>query len=795
MNYDLELLAPVGSFESLKAAINNGADAIYVGGPSFGARVTAAFSREELIEIIHSAHLYNVRVYVTLNTTIFSEEMTNIVDYIHFLYKIDTDSVIVSDLGIAKLVREMYPDFEIHFSTQAHIHNSRGVELAKELGATRIVAARENSIKEIEKMCAHGIDVEVFVHGALCFAYSGQCLLSSNNGGRSGNRGACAQPCRLPYELINVKTEKTLPNIDGDYLLSPRDLKTIDEIGILIETGVRSFKIEGRLKSPEYVATVVKAYRKAIDNYLETGAVNTSDITNEGLLQVFNRQFTNGFLHGETGRNWIGSKRAGHRGVKIGRIIDATGNRATVKLTKTLNLHDGIRVVGADEFGMQVQKMFVNKNDVKVANPGFVDLICNFIPAVGMEVYRTTSAVLTKQFEETSFEKIKIDGVVTMKYGTPLTLEINDALGNKVMAKSEEIVDLAQNKNIDEQRLRQQISKTGNTPFEFENVLVNMDDNVTIPISSINNLRRVALIELEEKRKMINAHRVVRVNQPQLPAANHPDKSPILTVSVRTIEQLEAVCETKYIKTIYYQDYPTIKQAIELANSHGIKIIAHLPRVMNDTLLTATIKKCKTLGITAVLSGELGTLGAFKNDFTVFTDYSLNINNEWSLASLSELGVTRATLSYEMNNSQIKQIAKNKNMDLEIVAYGKIPLMITKHCPLKTHYQEDGKVCHGNYCQTPHVLKDRKGKLLPLVKTSDCKIEIFSDQTMNLFSVVNELKNNGINHFRLDFTNETTSEIKQVIDAFAQKLTGVKVEKLSLKNADFTMGHYHKGVL
>ena len=292
----IELLAPVGHREGLLAAVTNGADAIYVGGAAFGARKEAAFSNEELIEVIKFSHLHHVKVYVTVNTTIFDQELDALKEYIHFLYLNDVDAIIVQDLGVAHLVKQLYPDFELHFSTQMTLHNTKGAQFAKQFGADRVVVARENTLDEIKAMKqVVDIDLEVFVHGALCVCYSGQCLMSSMIGARSGNRGACAQTCRLPYELVDLSTGKTLDSNVGDFLLSPRDLKTIDEVGQLIEAGVTSFKIEGRLKKPEYVATVVKAYREAIDQYLETRRVKISKQTHADMEQIFSRDLQKDF--------------------------------------------------------------------------------------------------------------------------------------------------------------------------------------------------------------------------------------------------------------------------------------------------------------------------------------------------------------------------------------------------------------------------------------------------------------------------------------------------------------------
>ncbi|MGL4374436.1 MAG: peptidase U32 family protein, partial [Turicibacter sp.] len=496
----IELLAPVGHKEGLLAAVTNGADAIYVGGAAFGARKEAAFSHEELIEVIKYSHLHHVKVYVTVNTTIFEAELEPLKEYIHFLYTHDADAIIVQDIGVANLVRRLYPDFELHFSTQMTLHNSEGVKFAKDFGADRVVVARENSLDEIKAMKEQvDIDLEVFVHGAICVCYSGQCLMSSMIGARSGNRGMCAQTCRLPYELVDLKTGKTLHSEVGDFLLSPRDLSSIEEVGQLIDAGVTSFKIEGRLKRPEYVATVVKAYREAIDQYMETKRVKLTKQTHEDLNQIFSRGFTKGFLFGETGMNFMSTDRPNHKGILIGEVTAVRGKRVSVNLTSPLHVQDGLRFVSSNikdkDQGLQVQKMFVKNDDVKIANKGLVEFDVPFTATKGMKVYKTLSVELNKRVEvnEKNTATTPIYGEVTAKLGEPLRMMIWDDHSNVVEVFSECVLETAQKTPLSKDRLSDQLQKTGGTPFKFSYLTVNLEDGITMPISVINAFRREAL--------------------------------------------------------------------------------------------------------------------------------------------------------------------------------------------------------------------------------------------------------------------------------------------------------------
>jgi len=790
----LELLAPVGHFEGMRAAVANGADAVYVGGPSFGARKEAAFTHDELVKVIEFCHLYHVRVYVTINTTVFDDEIRELENYIHFLYINGADAVIVQDLGVARLVRILYPDFEMHMSTQMHLHNCHGVAFGKEIGASRVVAARENTLDEICGMVEVGVEIEVFVHGALCFCYSGQCLMSSMIGGRSGNRGACAQPCRLSYRLVNLETDEMLNSEIGNYQLSPRDLKTVNEIGELIEAGATSFKIEGRLKKAEYVAAVVRAYRIAIDQYLETKKINLDQKLHDDMEQVFSRTFTKGFLYGEVNRQWIGADRPGHRGILVGKVVAISGNRATVKLNADLHLHDGVRFVGDREQGMEVQKMFVNREDVKVAKPGMVDLICNFTPEVGMEVYKTASMALVKEFEVDKMPKIPINGEVKMTIGEPLELSIWDACGNSVNHQSEEVVQNAENTGLTKERLEQQLGKTGSTPFAFDHLTIQTEGSATIPISTINKLRRDALVELESKRKSWHSERVFSEIEVQMPISTALMQKPLLTISVCNFEQFQVICEMSEVAVVYYKDLMTLDKAVELARKSEKKIIPHLPRVIDDGQIGWVIKKLKELDLETVLVGEYGMLGALKGEFCVLTDYSFNTNNAVNLSALVDFGIVGSTLSYEIMGSQIRKLAKASPLALEAVVFARVPLMITKHCPLKTHYQTEDGPCVGKYCQVAHGLRDRKGKLVPMVRIGKCHIEILNHEHLIWLEKVSELAASGISRFRLEFTTETAEEIKEAIVAFDSALHKDYIDKEWLKGYDYTLGHYHRGV-
>ena len=344
-----ELLSPAGSMESLKAGIQNGADAIYLGGSSFGARASATnFDNDELIEAVKYAKLRNVNIFVTVNTSIKETEVEELISYTDFLYKIGVDAIILSDIGVAEVLRKRYPNMELHASTQISAHSLNDVLELKKVGFNRVVLARELSIEEIKEICDNvDIDIEVFIHGAICISYSGQCLMSSMLGDRSGNRGRCAQPCRQSYKLINKTTGKII-DVNGNYLLSPKDLCSIENIEKILDTGVKSLKIEGRMKRPEYVAVVTSRYRKTIDNYINNKITDDKKALKEDLEAIFNRKFTSGYLMSKNGSDIINLDKPNNVGVKVGEVLsfNSKKNKLKIKLSGKLSKGDGINLGG-----------------------------------------------------------------------------------------------------------------------------------------------------------------------------------------------------------------------------------------------------------------------------------------------------------------------------------------------------------------------------------------------------------------------------------------------------------------
>lgn len=627
----IELLAPAGDMQCLVAAINAGCDAVYLGGNLFGARSFAGnFSNEELIEAIKYAHIYGVKVYVTTNTLVYENEVSVFLEYIDFLHKNNVDAIIIQDIGMLDLIRKTYPNLEIHASTQMHIHNLEGVKFLQELGVKRIVLARETSILKIKEIKEKTqADLEVFVHGALCVSYSGQCLMSSLIGDRSGNRGTCTQNCRKQYKLNN----------ESGYFLSMKDLNNIKNVGKLIDIGVDSLKIEGRMKSPEYVYLIVSLYRKAIDNYYLYSEVNITDNDILNMKKIFNRKFTNGFLFDS--KDVINKKRPNHIGVELGKVIDYKKNEVTIELKDTLNRLDGIRIIGKKDYGFIVDKILENNKSVEKSMKT-VKLFCKEEVEIGSLVVKTTDYLLTKEINKMMKidKKIPINIKVILKENLKIIMDdgINNVyvVGNKIQKSI--------NNSITKDRIEQQISKLGNTPFSINKLEIEMDENIFINIKDVNELRREAVDLLIEKRIY---------DIPYLKKEYSIDvKDYKIEKNINVLNETNKQIDGKYI--------------------YGKNGIKKLPRVINELLEYNE----------PLLVGELGSVYKYNN---IDTDFSLNVVNSYSVAFLHSLGVKKITLSLELSPKQIKLLIEsyiaryNRKPNVEVIVYGRLESMILKN--------------------------------------------------------------------------------------------------------------------
>lgn len=673
----IELLAPAGNMDSLYAAVSAGADAVYLSGKKYGARAFAAnFDDEELVEAINYCHLYDVRVYVTVNTLIYEREIDDFIKYVEFLYRSGVDAVIMQDLGAMDLVRQKFPNLELHASTQMNIHSLESVKLLESLGIKRAVLSRELSITDISHIKKNSnIELEIFIQGALCVSFSGCCLMSSLIGGRSGNRGSCAQCCRMKYDLV-----KDNKNVDKGYLLSTKDLCTVNNIDKLIDIGVTSLKIEGRMKRPEYVYTAVSLYRRAIDSYINTGKIDISESDIIELKKIFNREFTKGFLFNEDNNNFINKIRPNHQGIEIGKVISIKNNYFYLKLSDTLNIQDGIRIVD-DDIGFTVTDMFINNNKVKSARSGDIVKI----------KYKINS--LSKVVKTTDYEQLKRIGE-NIKISKKLPLDISvEAISDKplkirlkykdysVEGVSDYIITASINSPTTKEDIITRVSRLNDTVYNVGNINITISDNIFIPGGVINRLKRDLVDKLNLKRLKVC--------------------DIVIGDYGVNLKNYDKVCKKSILTDKYITGYDEVYSMNDISNT-----TLRLARVVIDH---KDINK-------RVLVSELGSINKYDN---VVTDFGMNVVNSYTVAFLHGLGVDKITLSYELDYNDIKDIVDsyhkryNKHPNLEVIVSSYPEVMVAK-------YKLDGD-----------YLKDRFNNLFR-IKVIDDYMYIYHYKKINL---------------------------------------------------------------
>lgn len=773
----VELLAPAGNFDALKAAIAAGADAVYLGGSGFGARAYAKnFNNEELVEAIKLAHLYNVKVYVTINTLVYDYEFSDVVNYINFLYLNDADAIIVQDLGLMRVISRLFPDIEIHASTQMTINNAEGAKLLKENRVKRIVLARENTLDEISQINKQvDIETEVFVHGALCVCYSGQCLMSSLIGGRSGNRGRCAQPCRKLYDLVLNQDviEKS------KYFLSPKDLNIIENIDQVIESGVNSLKIEGRMKSPLYVAIVVSIYRSVINNYYKKQKVEVTKSNLDDLKQIFNRQFTKGFMFGEKGNDFINLDKNNNSGLLCGKVVSSNNNKITIKCSKPINLKDGIYFHNTN-FGLTISKMWINNKEIAHADVSdIITVVFKERVKVGSDVYKTADIVLEQKAKEISQnlnQKVPIYGEVELFINCKPKIKIWDGLGNKVEREVDFIIEKSNGIPLTKSRIEDQLNKLGNTPFYFNNLTIKQDESIFIVISLLNQLRREGIEQLIYLRENRYHRRNTNTYKYEYQVSEKSNKPIVLAVFCQDLEQVEAAVECN-IKKIYVNE----------------ELYKHLD---DDTIICVKNRintKPKISETNEILVSDLGSLYLAKNNKNIITtNFNLNVTNSETINFLLDNNVSTITLSYELNEFGYKKLMYSDKAILEIVVYGYQEAMVTKHCIFSQN-------CRKQCLQKNYYLVDGKNEKFLVQMDYNCHMNIYNSKKLIFKDELLKLKNYGYKQFRLQFINEDKSETINIIKAYQSIL--FENDDSFLKNIlesekeNYTKGYFNKEIL
>lgn len=799
MKNELELLSPVGDFECLKAAVQNGANSVYFGGNLFNARASASnFDYDELEKAINYCALRNVKTHLTLNTLIKDSEFEDAVLLAKKAYELGIDALIVQDVGLSQFLMKLFPDLPIHASTQMTIHNLEGVQELEKLGYSRAVLSRELSIQEIEYICANSnIEIETFIHGALCISYSGQCFFSSMVGGRSGNRGRCAQPCRLPYELI--EKEKI---IDKGYLLSPRDLCALDFIPALIEAGVKCFKIEGRLKSPEYVATVTRIYRKYIDLY-ESGKeykVDEKDVTE--LKQIFNRGgFSSGHLSTKANHDLIYKEKPNNIGLYVGNVAGYNKLKGHVKLLLNENLAIGDNInFEKENTKYTISELMLNNSNVPNAKVGSKVVIGRMKGNIhiGDKIYKLSSKTQMDNAHNSYMSehvKLPVKCNITIKKGEPVVMEaaiygLSDKLYKNISTKiiSNLVPEKAINAPITKERIISQIKKTGDTPFEFEEINISMDNDIFIPsIKELNEIRRMALLKLEN---MIIA-KVKRISQfseddldgiytkyqnsslNKMKIVEEPRKNIAIYLNVIHPEFDYSKLSKKYISSVYIplrffmrKEYA---EALETITSN-FKTYIYMPAIIKANYknvikhgLEDFIDKFNISGFVVSSLGDFVLLEKYKKKYEFIGNFSLNSFNVNTINIYHNLGIKRVTLSPELNLHDIENIVsiENGHMPLELIVYGNMPIMKMNYCLLGVSNK-----CYPTCkmrCSTEnkYYLRDRLGfqfRILP--DNVQTVTTIFNSKTTCITHI-----DTGINSLRIDLLDETIDEINSIAEA------------------------------
>ena len=803
---EIELLAPVGSFDALKAAVQNGANAVYLGGKDFSARASANnFDREELIEAVKYAHIRDVRVFVTTNTLIKQDEIEDFVEYAKFLYDIDVDALIMQDIGVAMLIHELLPDFELHASTQMVAHSLEDVQYLESIGFKRVVLARELTVDEIKYICDNtNVDIEIFVHGALCVCYSGGCLMSSMIGNRSGNRGRCAQPCRQKYTMIDISTGEEIHS-NGEYLLSTKDINTIEDVDKIIETGVLSLKIEGRMKKPEYVATVINSYRNAIDEYQATKKVNISTETMEDLYTIFNRKFTKGLILGEVGEDVMNSNVPNNQGLYVGKVVDYNkkSKRLKIKLEGTLKKGDGINLGGGT-----IGRIIKGKEIAQIGYKGET-IELDFIGEArkNQPVFKTSDTNLIDKAQKTytqdkEFAKSLIDAEITIKLGEYPELKLIDKNNNSVTVKGDKLVEKALKVALGEEKIETQIKKLGNTPYELDDLKINLDEGVSMPISLINQMRREAIELLDEARIPVKgrAYKDSKIKYSPKKYAKNINSNSKIRVKINNIEALKSIINLD-VDMIYYEDVATLEQAMAMATANNKKLIYSAPRIVRNKeykRLEKSNEYCKE----NVQISALGQVKYYKENsenVSFDVDYYLNPFNSETINHYKKEGATTVCISQELNIHEIKETTKYTDMEIETVAYGYIPMMLSEYCPMGVVARSCKKDKRCATCkESKYVLRDFKGEEYRISQDLFCRSTIYNSIANCLINNLDELSDAGINVFRLDFTHESPELISKITKAFINTVNNdlyVDVDDQEIfDNMETTLGHLYKGV-
>jgi U32 family peptidase len=823
MNTKPEIMSPAGYWPQLNAAIEAGADAVYFGLKHFTARAKVGFTLSELPEVMRTLHQRGVRGYVTFNTLVFDHELHEAARALGEIAEAGADAIIVQDVGVAKLAHQIAPELEIHGSTQMSITSAEGVELARRFGVSRVVLARELALTEIRAIrAATDCELEMFVHGALCVSYSGQCFSSEAWGGRSANRGQCAQACRLPYELL--VDGQLRPLGDARYLLSPGDLYTIEQIPEIVQLGVSALKIEGRYKDAEYVALTTAAYRKAVDEAWAGLPLSITPQETIQLEQVYSRGMGPYFVSGTNHQEVVRGRSPRHRGVLVGRVARVLAESVLVlpgpaASIAPLKPGDGLVFDAADWRSPEQPEEGGRIYQLRPARDGMLEL--RFGPNVinygriraGDLVWRSADAeteraarVYTQPAAPVRRQPLRAE--VVAHVGQPLTITwtLLKKPELQVAVHSAEPVGAAQNRAADEAYLREQLGRLGNTPYQLVELSVNLGGQPFVPSSLLNSMRREAVERLAalqggrtaegaegrttdavegHERDQREARRSAPVSQTSTPSVAFPSmasaqfralRGSALHLLVRTPEQLAAALELRPASiTLDYLDLYGLRPAVEQIHEAGIEARVASPRVLkpNEQRVLRFLLK---LGC-PILVRSTGLLEALQSEAhpPLIGDFSLNAANVLTSEIFLGMGIERLTPTYDLNAAQISALAERIGPErVEAVVYSHLPVFHTEHCVFcrflstGTSFKDCGHPCE----QHRVALRDGQGRAHPVMADVGCRNTVFGAEAQEASAYLDHWWAIGIGHLRLEFVHETGEQVQQVVGAMRDYLAG-----------------------
>jgi U32 family peptidase len=794
-----ELLAPAGGPAALRAAVNNGADAVYLGVNKFNARRGAEnFTLDNLAETVRYAHVAGVRAYLTLNVLVLEREMDEALGVVDAAWAAGVDAVIVQDLGVLSAIRAALPHVRIHASTQLNAHNIATVNTLAGMGVSRVTLARELSIPEIASLAKNStVELESFGHGALCVCYSGQCLMSSLIGRRSANRGQCAQPCRLPYELVDA-LEGVVPT-EGAYLLSPRDLASITALPGLVSTGVAALKIEGRMKSPEYVALVTSVYRKALDRFAEDPeAFEVRDAELSTLAEAFNRGFSEAYLAGERGSAMMSYRRPNNRGILVGRVASVAPASATVALETAVESEDTLEFwTSRGRFAQKAGEMTLEGRHVVSAPAGArVTLPVTELVHAGDRVFRVANAALLAAARRT-FESASPAGTVPVKVvvravrGEPLTVTITDAAGRSGRADGA-IVQSARTRELSAEDVREHVGRLGGTPYEVAAWDIALSPGVGLGFSELHRVRREAI---EAYEAALLAPWVDRCPATTAPRASLPRTRRRMRIPVRVVADvttsagaeaaLRAGADEVHLPTWARLSWDDVDE----------RVVPLVPRIVHDSEFEAFLEPGRVRQ--KAVAGNLGALQALAEAGVVLeAHWSLNAVNPWTLDALATLGANEAWLSPELSEQQIRSLASDSPLPVGTAVFGRQELMVTEHCVLMAEGEcdRDCRACARR--GRTRWLQDRKGYRFPIATDVSGRTHVYNSVPLDLVPRLSEVLATGISALRLDLHTESPDEVSAAVSRVrrALGLAEAGVAQEAAVPGPTTSGHFFRGV-